>query len=340
VRVCRCVPPPRGFSLIELLVAIGIIGVLVSLVLPAVQSAREAARRAQCVNNLKQLALAAHNYHDRLGTLPMGTPQYRYPDVGNHIGHSLFVALLQDMEQGSLYNAVNFDKNIYTYANQTVHESGFATLWCPSDPHVRHVALNDRPYQDIPAGQFRIAYSSYAACAGTWYHLTDDPIRSAQLARQDNGLAFVNSSVRLADVGDGTSQTFLFGERAHGRLAGRARLINHWWFDGYHGDTLFWTLYPINPASSLAAGSHDTGPFLAAAGSFHPGGANFAYADGSVRFLANTLDSWPIDPATALPVGVTGDPETPYTVAPGTRVGIYQALSTRRGGEILAIRGD
>src|SRR6516225_800698 len=100
--------PRGGFSLIELLVVISIIGVLIGLLLPAVQFAREAARRAQCVNNLKQLVLAAHNYHDTNTTPPMGCPLYRFPDVDIALGHSNLVAMLPQLEQQALYDAVNF----------------------------------------------------------------------------------------------------------------------------------------------------------------------------------------------------------------------------------------
>ena len=266
----------------------------------------------------------------------MGTPQYRFPDVGPHVGHSLFVAILSDLDQTNLYDAVNFNKNIYTYANHTVQAHGLASLWCPSDPGVSGNAVYDKPYQDIPAGRFVIAYSSYAGCAGTWYHLTDDLNLTARLARQDNGIAYVDSAVRISDAIDGASQTLLLGERAHGRLAPDVRLIHHWWFDGYQSDTLFWTLYPINPNSALAVGDPQLSPFFAAAGSFHAGGATFAFLDGSVKFLKDSIESWPIDPTTAMPLGVAGSPSTPYTMAAGTRLGIYQSLSTSAGGEVIS----
>src|SRR6188508_669090 len=115
--------PRSGFTLIELLVVIAIIAVLIGLLLPAVQAAREAARRAQCVNNLKQIALAAHNYLGALGALPQGmtfVKDARSP-TGVFTSHSLFVPLMQYMEQQPLFDAANFDVNIFTAANATVH---------------------------------------------------------------------------------------------------------------------------------------------------------------------------------------------------------------------------
>src|SRR5438093_2413539 len=98
----------RGFTLIELLVVIAIIGVLIALLLPAVQAAREAARRSQCVNNLKQMGIALHNYHDTLGAFPAGRPAY-VADNGDRANNSGFVSMLNNMEQTPLYNAWNFN---------------------------------------------------------------------------------------------------------------------------------------------------------------------------------------------------------------------------------------
>ena len=131
----------RGFTLIELLVVISIIGVLVGLLLPAVQSAREAARRMQCTNNLKQIVLATHGYIDVWSTLPRGGFLQRisagsglYDSTGSpYLSGGVFLGLLPYLEQRPLYDAMNFQVNIFTAINATVSATGIATLWCPSD---------------------------------------------------------------------------------------------------------------------------------------------------------------------------------------------------------------
>ncbi len=139
----------RGFSLIELLVVISVIGVLVALLLPAIQSAREAARRIQCSNNLKQLALACLNYESVYEAFPIGIPMMYEPDPAfGYFGttQSLFVSMLGQLEQQPLYNAVNFSRSIYASANYTIFATGLDVLWCPSDPSIRdavEITLNE-----------------------------------------------------------------------------------------------------------------------------------------------------------------------------------------------------
>ncbi len=332
---------PRGFSLIELLVTISLIGLLVSLLLPAVQSAREAARRAQCMNNLRQWALALHAYHGSWDAFPTGNAVANYPGVGYFDGPSIFVATLGQIERMPLYNSINFNRNIYAFANQTIHAVGLGILWCPSDGVIqnRRVVVNpDYKYLDIPAGLFTTTDSSYGGNAGMWPHHTWNPKKLPAVVAQDNGVMFLGSSVRLADIVDGASQTLMLGERAYGRLDSEHKYRSFWWFDGSKADTLFFTLHPINPYRVLPGYSANQividAP-AASAGSYHPGGANFAFCDGSVRFIKETIQSWPIDLNSGMPAGVSGNQETPYIMLPSARPGVYQALSTRRDGEVV-----
>jgi prepilin-type N-terminal cleavage/methylation domain-containing protein/prepilin-type processing-associated H-X9-DG protein len=346
--VSRPVPTRPGFTLIELLVVISIIAVLIALLLPAVQAAREAARRAQCVNNLKQLGVAAHNYHDVNNALPMGTPFYFFPGQGFYDdSQSIFVTLLGQYEQQSLFNAINFSFSVYQFQNQTLQASQVNTLLCPSDPLMSQRLVYPTGLGSIPQGKFVVAFCSYAGNSGTWYHHAATYNlagynQTAALTGQDNGLFYCNSAVGFAAVSDGLSNTLLFGERNQGMLTGSTAQDWHWWFDGYYGDTLFWTAFPINPQRKLNTNKTTeslANAYVEAASSAHPGGANFCMADGSVRFLKDTINCWPVNQATGIPLGITGDWNyytTPFTVAPTVRRGVYQALSTRAGGEVVS----
>jgi prepilin-type N-terminal cleavage/methylation domain-containing protein len=140
----------RGFTLIELLVVIAIIGVLIALLLPAVQSAREAARRAQCTNNLKQLALAIANYEQQQGTYPFAFAWQNLADLNTGNAHSFSVAILPFLEQQPIFNANNFEIAQFTAINQTTAMTGVATLYCPSDG-----SINDAKYT-YPGGDHEV----------------------------------------------------------------------------------------------------------------------------------------------------------------------------------------
>ncbi len=341
-------PRDRGFTLIELLVVIAIIAVLIALLLPAVQSAREAARRAQCVNNLKQLALAAHNYHDQQGNFPMGIPMKPDVDFGYQYieDQSTFVSMLSQFEQQPLYNAYNFSRSIYSGPNSTVYATGLATLWCPSDGQIIGKRSSFGAYYDNP--NLTVAYSSYSGCAGTWYPeilYYCGVIYPAQMTscaaftpinQNMNGIYFYNSNTNIARITDGTSNTMFYSEKANGLFTTSESLCFNWWGDGVSGDTIFTTMYPLNAYKKVpnVADEYDYS-WVEGASSFHPGGANFAFADGSVRFLKDSIQSWPYNPATGYPVGVT-DNSGVYTLAAGTQMGVYQKLSTRSNGEVVS----
>jgi prepilin-type N-terminal cleavage/methylation domain-containing protein/prepilin-type processing-associated H-X9-DG protein len=330
----------QGFTLIELLVVISVIGVLIALLLPAVQSAREAARRMQCSNNLKQLALACHNYADACGALPIGVPMMFDRDPAlSFFGttQSLFVSILAQLEQQPLYNAVNFSRMIYASASYTIYGTDLNVLWCPSDPTIQDSVqffLYEAPLKCTSR------FSSYAGCTGVvnadpWLYPGDElnPARIDQM----KGLFITQTSIRLAQITDGTSNTMLLSERAHGLLTKQEQLCYFWWADATEGDTRFWTMFPMNPFGKVpdTADSAVSSAWTDSASSFHPNGALFAFADGSVKLLKDSIESWARD-NTGYPIGVSQDINGIFKIAKGTRLGVYQALSTRAGDEVVS----
>jgi prepilin-type N-terminal cleavage/methylation domain-containing protein/prepilin-type processing-associated H-X9-DG protein len=327
-----------GFTLIEMLVVIAVIGILAALLVPAVQAARESARRVQCAGNLKQLALACHNYADAHLTLPIGIPQMYDPDPSLNFysqSHSIFVSLLAQLDQQPLFNAVNFSRSIFASANSTIYATGLEVLWCPSDPSIQMVV--EYPFYEAPLKE-KVRFSSYAGCTGIWYaDLSDFPDRlNPARAEQINGLFTANRGIGFAEITDGTTQTMLLSERAHGLLTGEELRYWHWWADSVSMDTRFWTIFPMNPFRKIPDTPETySSAYTSSASSFHPNGAYFAFADGSVRFIKDSIDSWAVD-STGYPLGVSEDSQGIFRVKPGTRLGIYQMLSTRAGNESIS----
>jgi prepilin-type N-terminal cleavage/methylation domain-containing protein/prepilin-type processing-associated H-X9-DG protein len=370
----------RGFTLIELLVVIAIIAVLIALLLPAVQSAREAARRAQCTNNLKQLGLAALNYESSNGCIPGGSytglagfnpPAYskNYPE-----SFSVFVRILPYLEQSPMYGAANFSLNAGAAANLTIGGVLVNSLVCPSDLQNQTIPLPATQAQTstppgwdfyniypLPAGAWNQAFSSYGGNAGTFTFGFNNQMSATVLAFF-NGTIYNDSKVTIASITDGTSNTFLFTERAKGHLWVNDPYYcqsDAQWNVGRYFDTLTATLYPMNLGFGNGAGPLGFNGYnyysTTCSGSYHPGGANFGFSDGSVRFIKNTVSSWSFNTSNN---DGDGDSIPDYTTrvtvtatAPATRtgyylqnsnstgiaqLGVYQQLSTRNGGEVIS----
>jgi prepilin-type N-terminal cleavage/methylation domain-containing protein/prepilin-type processing-associated H-X9-DG protein len=346
----------RGFTLIELLVVIAIIGVLIALLLPAVQSAREAARRAQCTNNLKQLALAMQNYHDVNQSFPMGDSIARNKNGGT-IRQSFgpWVAMSQFYEQGNIYDTLNTSLMIYYAENSTTNGFAVATLWCPSDGDVINLRFPGTPGNGWDGSPIPMTYSSYACSSGVLYYHGGRNEVPQSLVSLNQGIFQHNGNqngtsrgapTRIAEIRDGTSNTIMMGDKSYGRIATEAAnpFGPNWWTAGLIGDTTYCAIFPPNYFKSLFAAippqtpcvmpeQCPNGNYIATANSLHPGGCNFAFCDGSVRFIKDTINSW--NPR-LIQFNGRANPYTSVGGGPVPPYGVYQALHTKRGGEVIS----
>jgi prepilin-type N-terminal cleavage/methylation domain-containing protein len=270
---------PSGFTLVELLVVIAIIGVLVALLLPAVQAARESARRMSCGNNLKQISLAVHNYHDTMNKLPPGEAN------GTYAGSSAFVAILPYLEANNTFTLYDFTQGNSAAVNKAAVEQKIKSYICPSCVFVRQV-----PNPTCDANNR--APGTYAFSTGS-----DDPYGTEVLGNPNNG-AIVNGASQptaLKDIIDGTSNTFMAGEShwnfkdymfTSGPCTGQVRGGFSYWSSPYPLATLFTTKGPFNP-QEMAGDSKRLYNFR----SSHPAGVNMTLCDGSVRFMMQSIDA-------------------------------------------------
>jgi prepilin-type N-terminal cleavage/methylation domain-containing protein/prepilin-type processing-associated H-X9-DG protein len=274
-----------GFTLVELLVVIAIIGILIALLLPAVQAAREAARRAQCTNNLKQLALAVHNYHDTYKTFPSG---WIIQTNGTNLSGWGFIPLMMPfLEQKPLHDKIGVTaRQLFDVGQDTTNDPAtgqpfwmvlqteIKTVMCPSDK-----TRNPNPDRKIFGN--KVGVSNYGAVRGFFAGLGMD-------SAENNGAMYGNSSVGFRDVTDGTSNTFLIGERQELNKA------FNWPGPEAMGHA---TEVAGDVNRKLNHATNDRG-----FSSLHPGGANFAMCDGSVTFISETIsyNDQGVDPVTDL----------------------------------------
>jgi prepilin-type N-terminal cleavage/methylation domain-containing protein/prepilin-type processing-associated H-X9-DG protein len=294
----------RGFTLIELLVVISIIGVLIGLLLPAVQAAREAARRTQCVNNLKQLGIAVHTYESSYRTFPPGYVSNfdaRGNDTGPGWGWSAL--FLPQIEQKPLLDASNLSLPIEDSSNQTSRLTRISVYLCPSDDQAPSWLAMKRDASGTPIQSIcQVASANYVGMYGT-----SDP------GIDGDGIFFRNSSIGISALIDGTGQTIAAGERGHS--LGEAT-----WAGSITGAALFpvdndGVGYPrVESAPGMilghAGGNIGPGDPSGEVNQFysrHPGGVNFLFADGHVSFLKTTLNAK-----------------------------TFRALATRAGGEVIS----
>lgn len=342
----------RGFTLIELLVVIAIIAILIALLLPAVQQAREAARRTQCKNNLKQIGLALHNYHDVSRSFPMGIAvNYAGADIENTASWGWQVALLPYIDQAPLFSNLGVNKQrLFNVTSSAATKGDLDSLFpaltafqCPSDstgPRLRagmtRQNFNGATQSGITGAtnDWRPPTSNYIGMKGLaspgsgWQASTRQPIR---------GMLYQSSRVKIRDITDGTSNTIAVGERDRDGGAGswigaRAPRGN-----GTHGAD-----YVLGNAGVVLNHAANNGWQRRTQGfaSKHTGGAQFLLADGSVTFLSENLQSDMLGCNNTTNSGGNNKPQDGINYgtcfsAPVTQLGVYQKLAVIDDGGVL-----
>ena len=347
IMVNRFLKHRRGFTLVELLVVIAIIGILVGLLLPAVQAAREAGRRIQCANNLKQHALAMHTFHDTFRRFPSAHQVPRGSTLGIRNGFAVDLApggysgprnwptegpywswmtrILPFIEGSNLYNSFEFDVNTLkgwpwgpaaggtSMINQNLMSKINPAFVCPSD-------LRGGQLSTDQGDGLRVALTSYLGVSGT---------NQFKEAKGQDGLLYVNSAVKMAGISDGTSNTLAIGERPP------SVTLQYGWQWAGAGD------FPNFGATDVVLGVHERAESPTAAPDFfrpgqikdptdihryhfwslHPGGSNWALCDGSVRFISYS----------------SGGPQVVATTAnPNPTPTVIGAMANRSDGSIFA----
>ncbi|UUO07369.1 DUF1559 domain-containing protein [Blastopirellula sp. J2-11] len=292
-------PSPRnrrlGFTLVELLVVIAIIGVLIALLLPAVQQAREAARRMQCTNNQKQLGLALHNYHDVNRSFPAG--------FHNRNGWSWCTFLLPYVEQNAMYDQLSVTTSRMDFSDSNIlsgAQTKITDFRCPSDsaPDLNDYLTPKGSDDSRP----EVALANYVGSMG--------PDNAAVTDSPGNGIFWALSYIKMRDILDGTSNTFLLGERNY--FVNKGSL----WVGVTHSSTGSSDKKMTLASVRTSDGALNDPTNVKCFSSLHPGGALFTFCDGSVQFIPETIDA-----------------AYDYTNSSGTQtISTYQRLGCRNDG--------
>jgi len=289
----------RGFTLIELLVVIAIIAILIALLLPAVQQAREAARRTQCKNNLKQIGLALHNYHDTFLTFPPGyisrdVTRMEPASAETGPGFSWATMILPMLEQGNVYSSLDFSQDAIDPVNIAVGSLYLPAFRCPTDPGPDRFSLPNR---------LLLGTSNYVGIYG-YGSITMMP-------GDGNGVFYRNSRIRFRDITDGTSNTICVGERMHAHdfvpMLNKVD-ANSTWYAAIPGVMrpagMMMPMMTEGPASLVLGHvgqdgnmgmpamhrTPNTTNHIVHFSSQHTGGVQFLLCDGSVHFISENID--------------------------------------------------
>jgi len=316
----------HGFTLVELLVVIAIIGVLVALLLPAVQAAREAARRSQCSNNLKQIGLALHNHASAHKDFPAGRlgcdTQAGNPCAGvaaaDRLGPSFFVAILPYLEQQSLYNQYSLDGFVGApWATRAGGDISWVSRYrdaLATRPEVFVCPSDTAPVCGEPDGFLIVGESHYlpfGTCAATGNYAgvmasMEGPPSNSYDVKMGSGSFLYLRKLRPRDITDGLSNTLFVGEAVVSNTASGGAIV---WSLGYRFSTLRTAVNPINTPTGRGILTTASGrvPMNGAFQSQHPGGSQFVFGDGHVGFLSENID----------------------------HLRVYAALATRNGEEVI-----